>query len=259
MPHFKILPSSRLAAAAAECLFADLDEAIARQGSASWVLTGGSTPLAAYHEVARIAAQRQESAAPLPWERVHMLMGDERLVAHEHPDSNWGQAMGALMVDSPLRAARLLPPPEDPQQPMQAAQAYASALCASLPPSRVPLAGGAPGLVLDVVWLGVGEDGHCLSLFPGHPELDVHDQVVVAVGNAPKPPPERISLTLAALTEVRCALILAAGSGKAEAIGRLARKDDQPITRAVETIEAGGGIVTVLVDEAAARNLPPPI
>lgn len=256
MAHFKILPSSRLAATAADSLFIDLDSIVARQGSANWILTGGSTPLAAYREVARIATQRQKSGAAFAWEHVHIAMGDERLVAHEHPDSNWGQAMRALMVDSPLAAAKLLPPPEGPQQPVQAAQAYANALCASLRASRAPLAGGARGLALDVVWLGVGEDGHCLSLFPGHPELEVHDHVVVAVENAPKPPPERISLTLAALTDVRCALILASGMGKAEAIGKLARKDDQPITRAVETIEAGGGVVTVLVDEAAARSLP---
>jgi 6-phosphogluconolactonase len=104
-----------------------------------------------------------------------------------------------------------------------------------------------------VVWLGVGPDGHCLSLFPGRAEVEVRDRLVVPVHGAPKPPPDRVSLTLAALGGVERLLVLATGEGKAEAVAR-ARAGDLtlPITRAVATVQAGGGTVTWLLDRAAA-------
>ncbi len=106
---------------------------------------------------------------------------------------------------------------------------------------------------LDVVWIGVGPDGHCLSLFPGRPEVEVRDRLVVPVCGAPKPPPDRVSLTLTALTGAERLLVLAAGAGKAEAVAR-ARAGDQrlPLTRAVAAVERAGGTVTWLLDRAAA-------
>jgi len=92
-----------------------------------------------------------------------------------------------------------------------------------------------------------------LSLFPGRPEVEVRDQLVVPVHGAPKPPPDRVSLTLAALRGVERLVVLAAGTDKADAVAR-ARAGDQalPITRAVATVEAVGGTVTWLLDRAAA-------
>jgi 6-phosphogluconolactonase len=173
-----------------------------------------------------------------------VAMGDERCVPVGHPDSNWGQAAAALLDHVPVPAHQLLRPPGE-LGAEAAADAYQSAL-AALPASaaRVPR--------LEVAWLGVGEDGHCLSLFPGAPEVEVADRLVVAVHDAPKPPPDRISLTLAALAGVERLLVLAAGPGKAEPIARARAGDDRlPVTRAVEAVRSAGGSVTWLLDRAA--------
>ncbi len=117
-------------------------------------------------------------------------------------------------------------------------------------------AAGRPALKvprLDLVWIGVGPDGHCLSLFPGRPEVQVADRLVVPVHGATKPPPDRVSLTLAALAGAERLLVLAAGPDKAEAVARARAGDpDLPITRAVATVERAGGAVTWLLDRLAA-------
>jgi 6-phosphogluconolactonase len=99
----------------------------------------------------------------------------------------------------------------------------------------------------------VGEDGHCLSLFPGLPEVEVSDRLVVPVHDSPKPPPDRVSLTLAALAGTERLLVLAAGPAKAGPVARARAGDDRlPITRAVAAVRGAGGAVTWLLDRAAA-------
>jgi 6-phosphogluconolactonase len=234
---------AELAEAAARAAVADLEAAVEAHGTATWVLTGGGTPAAAYR---RLAAHDLRTG--IEWDRVRVAMGDERCVPVGHPDSNWGQAAAALLDHVPVPGHHLLRPPGE-LGAEAAADAYQAALAAL--PAR---AGGVPGQVrLEVAWLGVGEDGHCLSLFPGAPELEVADRLVVAVHDAPKPPPDRISLTLAALGGVERLLVLAAGPGKAEPIARARAGDDRlPVTRAVEAVRAAGGSVTWLLDRAAA-------
>jgi 6-phosphogluconolactonase len=172
-------------------------------------------------------------------------MGDERCVPVGHPDSNWGQAAAALLDHVPVPASPLLRP-QGELGPEAAADAYQAAL-GELPPAP----GGTPRL--EVVWLGVGEDGHCLSLFPGRPEGEVADRLVIPVHHSPKPPPERVSLTLAALAGTERLLVLAAGPAKADPVARARAGDDRlPLTRAVETVRAAGGSVIWLLDRAAA-------
>jgi 6-phosphogluconolactonase len=172
-------------------------------------------------------------------------MGDERCVPVEHPDSNWGLAAAALLDHVPVPSHQLLRPPGE-LGPEAAADAYQAAL-AALPPS------GAGSPRLEVVWLGLGEDGHVLSLFPDRPEVEVADRLVVAVHDSPKPPPERVSLTLAALAGTERLLLLAAGEAKAAPVARARAGDDRlPLTRAVATVRAGGGSVTWLLDRSAA-------
>jgi 6-phosphogluconolactonase len=165
-------------------------------------------------------------------------------VPPDHPDSNWGLAAAALLDHVPVpEHHRLRPRGELP--PEAAADAYQAALQA-LPAAP----GGGPRL--ELVWVGVGEDGHCLSLFPGRPELEVADRLVVAVRHAPKPPPNRLSLTLAALAGTERLVVLAAGAAKAGAVARARAGDDRlPLARAVEAVRAAGGSVTWLLDRAA--------
>ena len=229
-----------LAEAAARAAVADLEAAVEAHGTATWVLTGGGTPMAAYK---RLAAS--DLRAGVEWERIRVAMGDERCVPVTDPDSNWGQAAAALLDHVPVPASHLLRP-QGELGAEAAADAYQAAL-AELPPAP----GGTPRL--EVVWLGVGEDGHCLSLFPGRPEVEVADRLVVPVHHSPKPPLDRVSLTLAALTGTERLLVLAAGPGKANPVARARAGDDRlPLTRAVETVRSAGGEVTWLLDRAAA-------
>jgi 6-phosphogluconolactonase len=234
-----VADQGELAEAAARMAMADLEAAVQAHGSATWVLTGGGTPMAAYRRLAG-----HDLRAGVEWDRVRVAMGDERCVPVDHPDSNWGQAAAALLDHVPIPDHhRLRPKGELPGE--QAAEDYQAAL------GKLP-AGTGGGPRLEVVWLGVGEDGHCLSLFPGRPEVEVTDRLVVAVHDAPKPPPDRVSLTLAAMAGVERLLVLAAGPAKAEPAARARAGDDRlPLTRAVAAVRASGGSVTWLLDRAA--------
>jgi 6-phosphogluconolactonase len=228
-----------LAEAAARLAVADLQAALAAHGTATWVLAGGGTPAAAYRRLAQ-----PDLRAGVAWDRLRVAMGDERCVPPDHPDSNWGLAAAALLDHVPVPdGQRLRPRGELPAE--AAADAYQAAL------GRLPGAGGAPRL--ELVWVGVGEDGHCLSLFPGRPEVEVADRLVVAVHDAPKPPPDRLSLTLAALAGAERLVVLAAGAAKAVPVARARAGDDRlPLARAVEAVRVAGGSVTWLLDRAAA-------
>jgi 6-phosphogluconolactonase len=246
-----------LAEAAARAALADLEAAIDAHETCTWVLTGGGTPQAAYRRLTR-----HDLRDSIEWGRLRVAMGDERCVPPRDPESNWGQAAEALLDRVPV--------PEEQRLRMrgelgaeEAAKEYEAAL-ERLPRRAGPTAGRASGAGeeggparpvprLDVVWIGVGPDGHCLSLFPGRPEVEVTDRLVVPVHQAPKPPPDRVSLTLAALAGADRLLVLASGPGKADAVARARAGDrDLPITRAVATVERAGGTVTWLLDRPAA-------
>ena len=192
MPEFEVLetPEDVAESAAAE-IAAALGE-----GARTLVLAGGNTPKRAYELLTH---------ADIRWGRVTVLFGDERCVAPDHPDSNYRLARETLLdkvaPGSVHRIAGELGPDE-------AAELY-SRIVASLAP-------------LDVVLLGAGEDGHTASLFPGHPEVQMQGWAV-GVRNAPKPPPDRVSLTLPALQGARRVIILATGAGKADAVAKAKR------------------------------------
>ncbi|HEY6876168.1 MAG TPA: 6-phosphogluconolactonase [Candidatus Dormibacteraeota bacterium] len=197
MPEFKVLATpDDVARTAADEIVAAL-----AAGSRTLVLAGGNTPKRCYE----LLAQKSGIA----WGRVTVLFGDERCVPPDDPESNFRMAREALLDQvSPASVHRIA----GELGPDEAAKAYDS------------LVGGlAP---LDLVLLGVGEDGHTASLFPGHPELQAKGWAV-AVRNSPKPPPDRVSLTLDALRGARRVIVLAAGAGKSDAVAK-ARRGEVP-------------------------------
>ena len=227
-----------LAQVAAELAIITLHQAIQTQGSAIWVLAGGTIPEIAY----RIIAEKHLDA--IDWSKVAFVMGDERIVPLDSPDNNWLVAEQTLLRFVP--DATFLRPQSD-LSAEAAADDYSEQL-ARLPqtPAGLPR--------FDLVWLGVGEDGHTLSLFPGHPGLEQADRLVIPIHNSPKPPADRISLTLKALECTHHCYIIAAGAGKADVV----KQHDNallPVVRAEQIIEAAGGIVTWLIDEEAASKL----
>lgn len=241
-PSTVILPDAAAVAGwAVDALLTDLAAALRAEGRASWVAAGGTTPLHGY----RLLAERGDGG--IAWEDVAIAMGDERCVPLDDPDSNWGQLRALLAGAAPFERATLLVPPVE-LGGAAAAERYAAAL-AALPSSPT----GAPRL--DHVWLGIGEDGHTLSLFPGHPAAEERARLVVPVRDSPKPPPERITLTLRALEGARHCAVLVAGAGKADALARaLAGDEALPSARAAATVERAGGRVTWVVDAAAAAG-----
>jgi len=218
-----------------------LTNVLAEHGEAVWVLAGGTAPTAAYQVLA------QKYMSRVDWSRVYVLIGDERCVPAESPDSNWGQITKLLLDPLGIPAKNRLAPPIELASPELAAQKYAETL------SLLPKApNGAPRL--DLVWLGVGEDGHTMSLFPGRPEANSHE-LVVAVHESPKPPADRITLTLAALGGVQVCSVLATGAGKATAIGRALQEDlTVPAARVAKRITETGGKVTWMLDTQASAS-----
>lgn len=240
MSKVEVLPDSATVANwVADALVADLADAIVRHGQAIWVAAGGSTPAAAYD----ILAQRYAQA--IAWESVTIVMGDERCVPVGDADSNSEQLSQRLLRhDGTNRASFLRPRAELGAE--RAASEYADVL-ASL--DRAP--SGSPRL--DHVWLGMGEDGHTLSLFPNNPALDADGPLVAPVFNSPKPPPNRVTLTFDALKGANHCLILATGVGKRDAVtSALSGDSSLPVARAAQVVESSGGQVTWVLDAAAA-------
>ena len=188
-------------------------------------LAGGGTPRRAYELLADTDGS---------WKHVHFWLGDERCVPEDHPDSN------VRMVRESLLAGDRPEPPvlhavASPEVPEDAAWLYGLEIREHVPDG-----------VFDVVLLGMGPDGHTCSLFPGHPVLDVTQAIVAPVRDSPKPPPERVTLTLPVVREARHTLLLATGAEKRDALARaLAGDPEIPLAR------LGAGLDEVACDLAA--------
>jgi 6-phosphogluconolactonase len=201
-------------------------------------LTGGSIAEELHRELARRSAD-----SAVDWSRVVVWWGDERFVPADSPDRNALQARQSLLDHVPVDPANVheVPASDQVATAEDAAAAYSEAL-------REHGAGS-----LEVLMLGIGPDGHCASLFPGHPALDVRDAIAVAVHDSPKPPPDRVSLTFEAMERCRAVWFIASGEGKAEAVAR-ALAIDGSVTETPARGVRGDEIVWWL-DEAAASAL----
>jgi 6-phosphogluconolactonase len=191
---------------AADLVIAWLAASIGGRGRADIALTGGSSASGLYralHETGRAGA--------IDWSRVHAWLGDDRFVPLEHPDSNGGLALRELVADGtgPLPRANLHPIPAA-ADPADAARRYAEDVLASM-----RIRDGRP--VFDVVLLGVGTDGHLLSVFPGSPALAEDAPLAMAI-DAPThigPHLPRVTLSSSILDAAERILVIATGAGKA--------------------------------------------
>jgi len=202
-------PDAVIAAVAAD-FEAEYARAIADHGRMLVAVPGGSV---AVHVLPALAA------LPLDWARSEVFWVDERAVPRDDPESNFALA-DALW----LRPARV-PRERIHGMPADAADLHAAALLYSRELDRVL---GRPGR-FDVVLLGVGPDGHVASLFPGHEVLRENREAVVAIEDAPKAPPRRLTLTLPVLCAAARVVVVAFGESKAPAIAR-ALAGEEPAT-----------------------------
>ncbi len=229
----RVVTAARFAAVAGELIAQELSSALGERDVASLVLAGGSTPAAAYRHLA---------GARLDWSRVHLYFGDERCVPHDHADSNARMVNESLIVPAGIPDESVFTLPE-PTFANQAAARYAATI-------RRTVAGTPPRF--DLVLLGMGEDGHTASLFPGDPVLD-ETKALTAVVHGPKPPPTRVTLTLPLLNAARTTLFLVKGESKASALERVWRGDRSlPAARIQPNAMDPLSRVIWLVDEAAA-------
>ena len=194
-----VIRPADFAAEAAQFILRHARAAIADRRVFRLALSGGNTPRAVHAQLARLGAD-------LAWNRVQITFGDERCVPPEHADSNFRMARETLLDVVPIPAGNVFRIRGE-IAPATAAQEYEDKLAA------VATRFGEPRYVHDLVLLGLGEDGHTASLFPGSPALDeTVRNVIPATG--PKPPPQRITMTFPLLNAARHVTFLVTGADK---------------------------------------------
>jgi 6-phosphogluconolactonase len=179
-------------------------EAVAERGRCALAISGGTTPWLAFRALA---------GKDVPWDRVHLFQVDERVTPSGDPERNYLHLKEALIERIPIPAANVHPMPVEEEDLDAGGRRYDADLRG--------IAGTPP--VLDLVQLGLGEDGHTASLFPGDPALQLLD-ADVAVSGLYKGR-KRMTLTLPAIDRARCILWLVTGAGKAAALARLLAGD----------------------------------
>ena len=229
-PGLVVVPDARaLARRAAERILELVRAAVAERGRCSVALAGGSTPRATYEVLGGSAL-----APALPWAAVDWYFGDERAVPPDHAESNYRAAVETLFASRPEALARVHRMPGDAADLEAAAHAYANEL-----PER-----------LDLMLLGIGEDGHTASLFPGSPAL-AERAAKVAVVTGPKPPNPRLTVTPPVIESARQLLVLASGAGKADAVASALEGPPDIVAVPAQLARAG----TWVVDREAATLL----
>ena len=222
-----------VAKAAAENAVELLNEAILARGQAYWVLAGGSSPMAAYKTLVA------QYGAEVDWSKVTVIMGDERYVSFDSKDSNWGAIMALFDASPELSQVKRVSP-----DIFETVEATATAYDAALRTLNVDS--------FDLVWIGVGEDGHTLSLFPNNAGFtNETGRWVIPVFDAPKPPSQRISLSLRFFEHVDELVIFATGAAKKDSLRTARLKGGLPVSTVAEVTEGSGGEVRWLYDDAA--------
>lgn len=253
-PKVSIHPDAELlAASVAARLVTRLVDVQNERGTATVVLTGGTLGIGALRAVAASPAR-----SAVDWSAVDFWWGDERFLPAGHEDRNAVQARGALLDQISVSEDRVheFGTSDAFSSQDDAAAAYALALQEAaakeaaqgidLRDSRLPQ--------FDILLLGVGPDAHVASLFPEMAGIRTKGQTVIGVSNAPKPPPERISLTLEAVNSAEEVWLAVAGKDKAGAVG-LALAGAGPVQ--VPAAGARGRRKTLwLIDQEAAGQLP---
>jgi 6-phosphogluconolactonase len=219
--------------------------AIKAKGSFTLVLSGGSL-------VNSLAALADAKGAE--FDKWWVFWVDERNVPLDDADSNYLGASDAFLSKVPIPAAQVVA--LQPGLPVrQAAAAYEGRLLA-LPPSVLPRTADARP-VFDAVLLGVGPDGHVASLFPNAPETAVTDAQawVLPVDNSPKPPPQRITMTLPVINAAKDVIVVALGEGKAEIVQRVLEVQSLPGALPAQLVRPNPGALRWVLDAAAAAEL----
>jgi 6-phosphogluconolactonase len=235
-----------LAERAADRIVEAAGRAVAERGRFTMALAGGSTPEKAYALLAR--PPRVER---IDWQKAYLFFGDERFVPHDDPRSNCAMSRRSLLAAAPIPANHVFAIPTDRPSPADSAADYTRTLAAFF---RMAPGQGVPRF--DLILLGMGDDGHTASLFPGRPAI--HEQSAWVTSSPPgvlPPPVDRVTLTFPVLNAAREVLFLVTGEKKAEPLRQVIDGG-----AAVERFPAAGvrpsdGELVWLLDDAAGRLL----
>jgi len=231
--------ADELSRAAAELFVTLAVQAIRERGRFLVALSGGSTPMALYRLLAR---------EPIDWTRIHVFWGDERLVPPEDPENSYGQAWEALLKHIPIPTENIHRVASE-LDPVAAARDYASILREfAAPPLDWPR--------FDLVLLGLGEDGHTASLFPGSP-VDATEPVIAVTAQYQGRPARRVTLTPPVFNAARQVIFLVTGANKAVTLKGVFSDYNSSEQIPAKRIQPADGQVTWLVDKAAGKEIKP--
>jgi 6-phosphogluconolactonase len=242
-----------LALKAARLFARRADQYVIGCGRFTVVLSGGSTPKAMFSVLAA-----EPFLDTVPWSSIYFFWGDERCVPADHPDSNYRMTREALLSKVPVPPQNVFRISGDLPDPEKAAEEYTATLTqfflagpganrtGTAPLSNVPR--------FDLMFLGMGPDGHTASLFPHTAALEAGEQIAVA-NYVEKFKTHRITLTAATINNARNVTFLAAGQDKAETLRNVLEGSYQPDVYPSQLIRPHNGSLLWLVDEAAARLL----
>lgn len=230
-------------------LVATLVGALSARPVAHLVLTGGGI----MEQVLR-TLRAWPGRDSVDWPRVHVWWADERYVASDSGERNDQAAFAAGLDALPLDPALVHRMPAADSDFGDDADAAAESYAGELASSGAPDQGADQVPHFDVVLLGVGPDGHCASLFPGRPGVYEQDAAVIAVRDAPKPPPTRLSFTFRSLDAANEVWLVASGEPKANAVAMALSGADRVTVPAAGP--RGRHRTRWLIDQAAAEMLP---
>ena len=230
-----------LSMAAAELFINQAARSIAERGRFLVALNGGSTPTRLFDLLA------VEFREKVDWSRVDVFWGDERCVPPDDPGSSYGQARKALLSRVPLPETNIHRIKGE-WGPAEASKDYALTLQEfASPPLDWPR--------FDLVYLGMGEDGHTASLFPGSP-VDISEPTMPVTAHYQDRPANRVTLTPAVFNSARMITFMATGEKKAQTFAEVLSDRYNPDLYPARRIQPADGELIWLVDEAAAGRLP---
>ncbi len=235
--HVEVLPTmAGLIERALELVVAQMQSSISDRGQCTIALSGGSTPKPLYEAIANV---------DLPWQKIHVFWGDERYVAPDHPDSNQGMARRAWLDKVNIPAANIHPMPTLAGDPAVDASKHEAELREffKTPPGEFP--------ALDIILLGMGDDGHTASLFPHTEALLVSDRLIT-VGNKDGQP--RLTFTAPLINSARCVIFVVAGANKRPALAQIFAPQGDEIAYPSRLIQPVGELWWLL-DESAGQEL----
>ncbi len=241
-PNLQIFADAKEVARAAALRFVELARAgIATDGRFSVALAGGSTPRRVYELLAS-----EDYAAQLDWSKVHVFFGDERCVPPDHADSNYRMANEALL-------SRVSLPEENVHRMRGEGDSVANARLYE-EELRGYFGDDAAWPEFDLVMLGMGDDGHTASLFPGTHALEVRS-AWVAANWVEKFDAYRVTLTVPAINHARRIMFIVTGAGKAERLPEVLYGAPDPRRLPSQLIQPRAGALDWFLDEAAAAKL----